>query len=194
MKVTKHYIEERKDGSWRWTHIPQGGLFSPKGPKVSEHGQITLNSNQYTVNSQFDRHAVSPRPSWALGLVILGFLGLFGASATAQYLIGAVLFAGIGLLSLVGGILSYSKSYHVYAIFSEGTAMQIPPIRSWIDRAKIDDALQYTSDEMAQDAKSQLAREALNPAMPWGLIIAAAIAGLGGGAVIGVIAAHFPGK
>lgn len=194
MKVTMHYIEELKDGSWRWTHIAQGGLLPSKGPEVSPHGQITLNGNQYTVNSQFNRHAISPRPQWAIGLVIIGFLGLLGASATAQFILGAILFAAFGLLSMIAGLLSYAKSYHIYALFSEGTAMQIPPIRAWVDRAKIDDALQFTSDEIAQDAKSQLAREALNPAMPWGLIIAAAIAGLGGGAVIGVLAAHLPGK
>ena len=190
MKATKHYIEELKSGDWRWTHVPLGGLMPSRGPRPSANGQITLGRHQYTVNSDFDHKTVSPRPPWALGVIMLGFMGIVGAAETIQFPIGAITFAIFGIIAILGGLLSYSKSLHIYALFSEGTPMQIPQLRKWIDREKIDEAIGFTSDAIALDAKSQLGREILNPTIPWGMIIMAAIAGLGGGALIGVIAAH----
>jgi len=194
IKVTLHYIEELKSGHWRWTHVPQGGLMPSRGPKVSSNGQLTLNGNQYTVDPRFHRRTVSPRPGWALGLLILGIMALFGAGTTIDFVLGSVLFGFVGLLCIAIGLLEFQRSFHIYAIFSEGTAMQIPFIRSWIDREKIDEAIGFTSDAIALDAKSQLGREILNPNVPWGMIIMAAIAGLGGGALIGVIVAQFAVK
>lgn len=191
MKVTMHYIEELTGSAdWRWTHVPQGGLMPSRGPEPDGHGQITLNGNQYTANSRFNHKTISPRPSWALGLVGMGIMGLFGASATAQYPVGAVTFALFGILAIIAGIMNYSKSFHIYALFSEGTALQVPFVRDWIDARRIDDALQFTTDAMAMDAKAQLGREILNPNVPWAMVIMAAIAGLGGGALLGVIVAN----
>jgi len=190
MKAVKHYIEELKSGGWRWTHVQLGGLMPGKGPRPGRNSQITLHGNQYTVNSSFDHTTVSPRPGWALGLIAIGFMGIIGAAETTEFLLGSLTFGLFGLVAIVAGFLSYSKSLHIYALFSEGTPMQIPSIRKWIDRDQIDEAIGFTSDAIALDAKSQLGREILNPTVPWGMIIMAAFAGLGGGALIGVVVGH----
>jgi len=190
MKVWLHYIEELKGSAdWRWTHVPQGGLM-PSKSEPDEHGQITLNGNQYTVNSRFNHKTISPRPAWALGLVALGIMGLFGASATAQYPVGAVTFALFGLIAIAAGILNYSRSFHIYALFQEGIKPQMPFLREFSSLQVIKEIIDTESHASSEAAIGTKISQFIHPELPWPLIIASAIGGIGVGAVIGVVAAH----
>lgn len=190
MKAFMHYIIETKDGKWKWWTVPMGGLRKPGGPRIKANAQVTLGDEQFTLNPQFNRRYVEPRPSWAIGMILLGFMGLGAAEMTAAYAVGAAMFAAFGVAAMVIGALGYQKSLHTYALFVENIPMQVPFIRKWADKLAIQDAIEYTSQEIAQDAGNQLGREILNPAIPWGFVIAAAIAGIGGGAIIGMLASR----
>lgn len=190
MKVTMHYIEELAGSAdWRWTHVPQGGLMPSRGPSPDGNGQITLNGNQYTANARFNRKTISPRPGWALGLIVFGVMGLFGASASAQYLLGAAIFALFGLVAIIAGILSYSKSFHIYALFHEGSKPQIPFLRDFDSLEVIKEIIDTDSRHSSEAAKAKKMSEFIHPELPWALIIMAAIAGVGAGALVGVIVA-----
>ncbi len=190
MKAVKHYIEELKSGGWRWTHVQLGGLMPGKGPRPDSHGQITLNGKKYVVNPRLDRTTVSPRPGWALGLIGIGFMGLVGAAMTAEFLLGSLMFGLFGLVAIVAGILSYSKSFHIYALFCEDEKFQIPRIMDFASLKVIKEVIDLTAGQSSEGAKANKLQKFLHPELPWSLIIASAIGGIGVGAIIGVLAAH----
>ncbi len=191
MKVIVHYIEELNSGKWRWTHVPQGGLMPSRGPKIGDNGQITLNNKQYTVDSRFNRTTVSPRPGWAIGLIFLGVGSIVSAAEAAAYVIGALSFFFIGLIAVVGGIWNYQKAFHVYALFIEGQTWQVPFIRQFPSIQVIKEIVDTSAHHVSEAAKAKKISEFIHPELPWPIIIAAAVVGLGGGMVIGIIAANF---
>lgn len=190
MKAVKHYIEELKSGGWRWTHVQMGGFLPSKGPEPDEHGQILLNGKKYVVNPRFDHPTISPRPGWAIGLIVLGFMGIGGSVEFVAFPLGAAMFALFGLGAILSGIWSYQKSLHVYALFAEDEKFQIPRLMDFNSLKVIKEVIDLTAGQSSEGAKANKLQKFLHPEIPWPLIIASAIGGLGIGAIIGVLAAH----
>jgi len=190
MNVWKHYIEEMDDGSWRWTHVRQGGLLPSGGPAPSASAAITLHGNQYNVDPRFDRKTIAARPAWAVGLIALGVIGLVLAAETAAFPLGAALFAIFGLGSIFGGLVSYQKSFHMYALFLENQPWQVPFIRQSKSLQVVKEIVDTTTRHNSEAGTAKKISEFIHPEMPWPLIIAAAVGGLGIGAIIGVVAGH----
>ena len=188
MKAYMNYIVETKEGKWKWWTVTMGGFRTPRGPKIKEHAQITLEGEQFTLNPEFNRRNVTPRPNWAIGLALLGVLALGFAGMSIEFPVGAAMYGSLGIAAMVVGGLEWQKRLNTYALFCEGIPMQVPFIRKWADRMKLEEAIGYTTHEIAQDAGSQLGREILNPAIPWGYVIAGVVGGLGGGAILGMLA------
>lgn len=189
MNVWKHYIEEMEDGSWRWTHVRQGGLMPSRGPHPTESGVITIHGNTYSIDPKYDRKTVAERPPWAILLVFLGVIGLGLAVETTAYPLGAAMFALFGLGSIIGGFLSYQKSFHIYALFAGGS-WQVPFIRQSKSLQVVKEIVDTTSRHVAEAGAAKKISEFIHPELPWPLIIAAAVGGLGIGAVLGVLAGH----